>query len=445
MNIIPKVILIIIVSVILQYLFHIRFDYLSIPLDQENSFDFYYLITVIAFIFGIIRFNNFFNPISLVTLFMLSFAYSFIVLSYDQIPLSEKSKFIIVLSIFSVLLGASSKLNYRSIPTVFVNLSIHTRKNVIVFITVAAIIVFVVECIGWGYIPIFTMTQRNTYGDVVGGGYNFFHTFVLLLNLMPAWIYILYKENQVSKEFFNKIIYTSFFISLNFLSKQTITILLISFFLAYLFYNKATKAQYIYGFTFSLVLFLGVNYVRLMHFDKDYAKDIGEFSKNVANIDVSKDLNVYEAMFIEYSSKRFTAFEKMVRYADEKSFLGFGIYTFRPLVSILFLEKLGLLTFDDNLNSRAKVGTYVIDPYLDFGIVGVIFFSFTYGYLANRYYYQYKTKKLDAIMNYALIIQFFIMAAFINYYNTLFIWSVLLVNKLLIGGLKSRLTNTSTN
>ncbi len=434
MNVIPKMLFALVVSLILQYYFVSRFDELNIDLSQINNFVFYFNITTIIFLLGIARFNTFFNPITLITLFCFSFSYSFIMLSIDQIALSPKSLIIIQVAIFFYVLAASVN-NTNTKPSNFIILSNAKRRNLVIFLTFLGIVVYILECITWGFIPITQMFARDTYGDAVGGGYNLLHNAVLLMNIMPGWIYILYKEKIVSKKLFRTIFGISIFISLNYLSKQTILLLLVSIFSAYFFYNKISTFAYLRIFVFCGGLFVGVNYLRLSHFDRNYSEDTSSYVKAVANIDQGKQVSVTEIMFVEYSSKRFSQFEKMVRYAEEIKFNGYGMYTLRPLTAILFLEKLGILQIKTGLDTRANVGTFVIDPYLDFGIIGVIFFSCFYGYLSNTYYFQYKQKRKESIIKLVLIIQFFLMAVFVNYFNTFFIWTVFLFNVFITGGL----------
>ncbi len=78
MNTILKILLVLIVYVISKYIFQDRFDYLNIPQSQVDNFNFYFIVTILVLIFGILRFNNFFNPVSFLSLFVFSFAYSFI-------------------------------------------------------------------------------------------------------------------------------------------------------------------------------------------------------------------------------------------------------------------------------------------------------------------------------------------------------------------------------
>lgn len=106
-------------------------------------------------------------------------------------------------------------------------------------------------------------------------------------------------------------------------------------------------------------------------------------------------------------------------------------------LSFFLFEKIGVVQRIPELNSEVRVGTYLIDPYLDFGVIGVLVINSFYGYLSARYYNQFKENRPEAIIKFSIIIFCVFMGMFINYYNSMLIWLGFIFNKILIGGLKS--------
>lgn len=439
-NTIPKAFFVFLISIIIQQILIFRFEELSIDESQVEKFIFNFNITTLIFIFGVIRFNNLLNPITLICLFMFSLSYSFIKLSTHQIELSSKTLYILYLSVFFYLLFASFK-KIKTAPTILVNFSPSTRKNLLIGITIFGFIVYVFECLKSGYIPIFSMTSKNTYDDAVANVFTFFHYAVIILTAVPAWAYILYKEKIILKKMFIRISFVATFVTFNYLSKQTILFFMICSLCVYLLYNKINIKRYLNISIILVSVMLSVNYLRISSFDQSNVTDSTQFLKDVAGIESYKNVNLTEAMLIEYSSKRFSALEDMREYTDYQNFLGLGIYTLKPFTSLLFLEKTGTIKVDPRLDSITRVGTFVIDPYMDFGLIGVVILSSFYGFLTNRYYYQYLDNFRDAPIKYAVMIQFLVMAVFINYMNTFFVWTVFFINKLVIGGLNSSKNN----
>ena len=96
------------------------------------------------------------------------------------------------------------------------------------------------------------------------------------------------------------------------------------------------------------------------------------------------------------------------------------------------------ISINPNLNSFASLGTYAIDPYLDFGIIGIIVMNLFYGVITSLSYRKYLQRNERWILPYCLLFFCTIMAAFTNYFNTFFIWFVIIINFLLVNPIKSK-------
>jgi hypothetical protein len=184
-------------------------------------------------------------------------------------------------------------------------------------------------------------------------------------------------------------------------------------------------------------MFLVFGFVGFLRFDSELSMSAGEFYRAISGIE-NDNVSLFEAVFVEYSSKRFSILDEMINYSDHIAFFGYGMYTFRPFTSFFLLEKMGFITRIPELNSEQRVGTFLIDPYLDFGIIGVFILNALYGYLAVRYYNQFKKRYPEAIVKFTIIVFCILMGMFVNYFNSMLIWLGLIINKVLVGGLKSK-------
>ncbi len=223
----------------------------------------------------------------------------------------------------------------------------------------------------------------------------------------------------------------SLFILVNYLSRQLYLLLGITFFISYSFYNNIKFKILLRLGAVVLGLFLLIGYLK---FNSEVAISFAEFSRIAAEID-NENVSVLEATFTEYSSKRYTVLDEMVKHRDSIGYLGMGAYTFRPFLSFFLLEKAGVVKRVPELDSEKKVGTFLIDPYLDYGFFGVIIINALYGVFASRYYKQYKLRNPEAIIKFSIIIFCLSMGMFINYFNTMLIWLGIIANKFLTGGL----------
>jgi oligosaccharide repeat unit polymerase len=220
----------------------------------------------------------------------------------------------------------------------------------------------------------------------------------------------------------------------NYLSKQSLLLLGLSFFMSYSFYNKLNLMFLFKSIIAIIILFFFIGYLRL---DSEMSISAAEYFRAVSGIK-NDNVSLFEAVFVEYSSKRFSVLDEMVNFSDKIGYLGFGTYTFRPLTSLFLMEKLNFIQRIPELDSERRVGTFLIDPYLDFGLIGVFVVISLYGYLASRYFSQFKEKYPEAIIKFSIILFCILMGMFVNYFNTMFIWLGLLFNKILISGFKSK-------
>ncbi|MDA6068803.1 oligosaccharide repeat unit polymerase [Flavobacterium sp. AC] len=406
-----------------------HFEDIDIPSDQIISFLGYYCLATTMLLFSLNKYQEPINPISVYSVFIFLLSYSFIRLADAQIGYSFNTLLVINISIFSYFLGTCFKVDYKPIKLFKINNKL--RRTFIYGICILAFFTFILECMRFGYIPVLQIGSVDIYNETNDKLIPFLHYFIILLGFVPAWSYILFKQEIVSKKEFHFFCFLTLIVLINYLSRQLYLMTGFSFFVAYSFYNVVNFKRIIISAVSVIVIFFSIGYLR---FKSDSPVSYSEFSRAYAGID-NKEVNFFESIIVEYASKRFSALNEAVNYGDRINYLGKGMYTFRPLTSLLLLEKTGVIKRDDNLDTENLVATYAIDPYLDFWFFGVVFLNVFYGFILSRYFAQFRNNYNEAIVKFSIVFFCIIMAMFVNYFNTMLVWLGLVFNKILIGGI----------
>jgi oligosaccharide repeat unit polymerase len=361
--------------------------------------------------------------------------YSFLQLSDNQSTLSFNTLLVINISILAYLGFTTLEFPYK--PVRLVRIDEALKVNFLYFIVFMALVTFLIECVMFGYVPIFNITSMDVYNDSNSKLVPFLHYFIVINSFIPTWAYIFYKENLISKRNFKIILFISTFILLNYLSKQMYLLFGMSFLVSYSFYNNL-KLKNLFKLLISIVLILSlIVYIRL---DSESGFSAGELYRAYAGVK-NEEVSIVESFFVLYSSIRFSVLNEMIDFSDKIHYFGSGIYTLRPFTSLFLLEKIGVIQRVTELDSEKRVGTFLADPYLDFGYLGVLLLNSLYGFLALRYYRQYRDKYPEAIIKFSIIVFCLLMGVFVNYFNSMLIWLGILLNKLLIGGINSKKMN----
>jgi len=417
--------------IFIGFILVIRYNSINVNTEQVALFGIYYCFATIVFIISKLLFKNVINPLSIYTVFLFLLSFSFIVLSIEQSPYSIKTFLIINFSVFFYILF--SIIDFPTTPVKLPQFDNELKRIFIYAIILVAFLTFISECSMFGYIPILNISTLDIYNDTNSKLIPFLHYFITLLGFMPAWLYIYLKQELITKKEFKYLLLLTIFILLNYLSKQVYLMMMMSFFMTYSYYNKV-NFKLIFKWIIVFVLVLGG--AIFLRFNSNTEIPFAEYFRAVAGIE-NEDVSATEALVVEYSSKRFTVLNEVVETKDKTEFYGFGTYTLRPILSLLFIEKIGLVHRPPELDSEKKVATFMADPYIDFGLIGVVILNSFYGYIARRYYKQYRQNKIEAVIKFAIIIFCIVMGMFVNFYNTMFIWMGLLFNKFLLGGIKT--------
>lgn len=367
-----------------------------------------------------------FNPLLLYSFFIFNYSFNLLNLSILQHELTYKTNLIICLSIVFFIVGVLIYKRTEISKIIIINSK--SKVYVLIILMILSITAFIVELFKLRYIPIFNILTNPTYSDSLKVYTPLLNTFILASFLIPAWSYILYKEKILTKRKYVTFSLISSFIIINHLGgRQMILILLLSILLTYnYYYNLKFKAAMIILPVF-ITLFLFIGLYRSGRSDYEvYEKNM----RNYAGI-YKYDVTIIESFLTIYSSLRYTEMEKVLKEREIQDYWGYGRYTFRPIIKMTPLKKIHNFNNPDfdTLNSLC---TYSIEPYLDFGYIGVIVINLLYGLYSTHVYLNYKNKSSPQyIITFTIVTFCIIMMSFTNIFNTFFIWLMYGINKLL--------------
>lgn len=423
--------ILVLLGTILMALFNIYFydRYNELKIDAGNIsrsllvIDFSIFIAVGA----IVKFKSILNPITIYSVFIFFLGYSYIPISNNQnIRYYWLTEVIFFLSIASFLLGCS--LHYKRIELKILKLPSSLLKYFFLSTIVAGVFVFSLEVMKIGYMPVLNLGNGlDVYSETNESLIPFGHYLVLFMSLTPAIGFTFWKLERINLLMFIFVLVTGFFIIINFLSRQTIMLLFISLFFAYTYFNKISNLKILLMGFFVISMFVFVGNLRA---DSSDLEIVNDGLKSYANID--RDVTLGETYISLYSSQNFTTFDKLVMKTVFNERFTFGLYTFKPLISLFFLDRLNVVNYDVQYDGFMNLGTYMIEPFSDFYIIGVILFNTLIGFLAmNTYKSFYYKLNTSSIVNYSLIVYCMIMSPFTNFYLNFFIWFSLILSTLL--------------
>lgn len=412
-------------SLFLIYLI-VRYSKMGYDAQLLTITAFFWSVTIGLLFYSNLRFNNPINPITAFSIYIFLFGYSIIPISKMQKAYSNTTYAVVLLSLLFFLLPIILDIKIADIKVKV--LSLKQRIRFLHLMLIASCITFLLECINFGFIPLFEITSRDVYIETNQKLVPFLHYFIVLNSYIPCWVYIFRKKGIISKCHFRVILIISVFILLNYLSRQVYLLFGISLFVAYCYYHKV-KLTSILKITFiALFVFMLIGY---MKFHSTITDSFSEYMRLVAQIE-NTEINVVESTFVEYSSKRYTALDEILEAKDKLEYWGMGIYTFRPLISFFLLEKTGVVNRIPELDSEVLVTTYAADPYLDYGFWGVVLLNFVYGAFALGCYQNFMQGKAVAVISWSIVLFCCLMGMFVNYYNTMLVWLGLSFNQFLL-------------
>ena len=386
-------------------------------------FSFSYLMVLIS----TLKYDDIINPLSTYAIFPFSYAFSCLPLSGWQSSSSNAVRIIIILSVLSFAIGV---LLYKKMAFALIfPISLRLKKRILIVLVALSVICFILEIARLGYIPVLNyFEKRSVYEETNEIHIPFLHYFVLLSNILPSWAYIYYKRSVITRFAYINILIISTFILANFLSRQYLLLYAITTFLTFNYYFRFSLNKKITFGAFCAILFLLIGFVRLSQItDVDH----GEYMKAYGTIQY--ETNLVEGWLVSYATQPFSKLGKLVEQNESRDNFHFGKYSLRPFFSILFLDRLGVIEYEDISDIEGAAGlTYAMDPYLDLSFFGTILFNITIGFYSIHIYRRYNNFHDDSIITWAIIVYCLIMTPFINYFSAFIIWFIWFTNQILV-------------
>ena len=415
--------------------FWFSFRYITFGIDIANILKAMLFINI-AFSVSFLSYGklqNLFNPFSVYSIFIFLFGFSYINISGNQSPkYNWLTELIVIFSIISFLLGATVA-SRKSIRLNSFAFNSTLRYFFLLSITAISFGVFLLEIKNIGYFPVLNLGgDIDIYNDANESLISFGHYFVLYIAFIPAILYIFFKNGIISFKTLILLSVISIFVCLNFFSRQNILLLLISFFLSYNYFNKISTLKILLTLACIPLIFYFIGNIRLGHIEN---LEINEYLKSYANID--KDVSTLETYITLYSSQNFTTLDNLVLKLSLSSEYTFGASIFHPIISLFYLDRLNIVSYNESYNSFKMLGTYVFEPFLDFNLLGVIIFNSLIGFFSMKVYFPFVQKKgALSILNLSIIYFCILMSSFTNFYITFFIWMSLFLNYFLLNNLR---------
>lgn len=287
-----------------------------------------------------------------------------------------------------------------------------------VFFIIGTIVFFAESFLNNGFAIIQTLKGANAY--IEKKSIPILHYFYMLIALLPACYYFLYKKQRVSKWCYFLVVSICFFMIFNALSRQLMLLCIFSTFFAYINFNNLKIDKPIAKlFIFIAVLFIVVGSIRYMGFGREGVSEL-EYMKAYSGVESDYDVNMFDVTFNLYTTQNFSTLNNIINANDGE--LHFGKYFLQAYLKILNVDAALDLKFSDELDSYKRLGTIIADLYLDFGLVGVVFFAFLYGLIVNFTYSQFiNSRSLSATLVFSVVFYVIFMSPFTNYFNQLFI------------------------
>jgi len=375
---------------------------------------------------SIFFYKNILNPISIISVFGLAFAYYFLYLSKNQERLSTETIYCITLFLIFYYLGTLirvKKANPKILDLTTINPKFH--YYITNFFLVAGTIVASIEFVITGGIPLFLsiVKNQNIYGKVFL--IPFLHNFVMFLALLPSIYYVLLTKKILSKKRFYVYTLLVIFILLNFLSRQILILGVLFYFFTFVKVKKLNINKLLIRFSIvSSFLFILIGNLRISNMNKDI--DPNDYLKIYSNIHKDIETVILETTFNLYATQNINTLNEFI---EKTKNYDYGKNVSKPLIKLFFLDKVEVFDYDPEFDSFKELATIVAEPYLDFGVLGVIFFAFFYGIIAKISYIKYHYgETMSSIINYATIIFCIFMGVFTNFFNIFFIWFIFIVS-----------------
>jgi oligosaccharide repeat unit polymerase len=408
---------------IISYLIFVRYTNMGMESADVGLFVMLMDFVSVLFVISYFYYKKIINPISIYLIFVSMFFYSTLPLS-KSIEFSDKLLFFILTAIICYFIGIFIPRPKRIL--VFPVFSENTRVLYFRILSAISFVSFLVEIMIIGYIPIFRIFDNlNIYGEATES-MTILHTFVLLAPILVFWCIILFKEGSISKLERNIFVLLFIFLIINNFGRTTLLMFFITLLIYYEFYGKLNNRKLVTGIIAFIAIFIIMGNIRT----GSTGDSIKRVLRNIANTEY--ETSMLESYLISYSSVNFYKMNDIVELREEIGDYSYGANALKPLTKLVGYSP-AILKENPIFDSQGRLTTYLIDPYLDFGLLGIIIFNLLYGILSGTLFRKYKENKSpEYIISWSIIVFCLFMAFFYNAFNTMVVWIVYLSNKIIL-------------
>ena len=409
----------------------VRYASWGCTLEELIPFGTFLLIAEGLSIFSIIRFGQIINPFTIYSIFVYIAGFSFLILSDRQLGYEWQFVLMMVFSVAFFIIGGlvSMKTFAFSFKNYIPPLSSRISLAFLLLVFVAGIGVFIMEVGQLGYLPVLNLGNAAVYQDINENDVTPLHNFIVLNSVLPAMFYILYKKKTIHFWQFLALSFVCVFIILNFFSRQIIVLFFFSMLIAYSYYKTIPLLKLFSIGAACIVLFIVLGQLRGSSADDDKEMSVNEFLRDYG--DITKPTNIIETYLSLYGAVNFSAGNEIVSTALRDDYLSYGASSARPLITVLPSDKNAI--YPPLYSSYTKIGTYIVDPFLDFRWFGVVALNFLYGFLSMNSFKNYIAKNGEYyIVEWSLFIFCIFMCSFTNFFHMFFVAFFFIVNRLAI-------------
>lgn len=417
--------------IFLDALLVIRYVSWGCSLDEIIPFVLFVIVAESITVFSVIQFNQLINPFSLYSIFIYIAGFSFLMISDRQLGYNMQYMLIIILSItFFIAGGFVAMKTYKfSFKSYLKPLSARVSLAFLLLVFIAGIGVFIMEVRQLGYLPILNIGNPDVYQELNENEVTALHNLVIINSVLPAMFYILFKRKTIRFWQFLALSMVSSFIILNFFSRQIIVLFFFSMLIAYSYYKTIPIMRLLAIGGACIVIFIVLGKLRGSGTEEGNSMTINDFLRDYG--DITKPTNIIESYLSLYGAVNFTSGNNIVNESLRDEYLSYGVYTARPIITLLPVDKNSVYPLQ--YSSYTKLGTYFVDPFLDFRWLGVIGLNFLYGLFAMNSFKNYLSKNGEYyIVEWSLFIFCIFMCAFTNFFHMFFVALFFVVNRIAI-------------
>ena len=329
--------------------------------------------------------------------------------------------FIIISGVFFYLLGLAFPIKHKLL--IFKCFSIRSKRYILYLLVFLSFFSFLYEVRNIGYIPILAIgRQLNIYGDV-GEAMSFLHTFVLLAPVIIFWVMILGRQDVISKKEKNILLCVLYLIFVNNFGRTSLLMFALIGFIYLDYYYKINLIKILTGLSLFVFAFVVMGNLR----SGSTTETINQILRNIAK--TKYETSIMESYLASYSSVNFYKMNDLIKKKEELNYFSYGKNALKPACKLLRIQDDSVEEFQTQTN----LTTYLADPYLDFGFIGVLIFNYLYAYTAQSVFFKYRDAVSEEyVVSWGLILFCIFMMCFFNAFNTMLVWVTYFFNKILL-------------